>query len=690
MMPPVDTVRSVWTSWLGDELRKAPYFQCDSWCPIGAKCLAVVMFMYGARPAESVAIDIIKKAAPRMLDVVTGVVGDNTMILAKDVNGLRIPFILPAAGFLPHTFPMIMSRLCGNSDRGVCSLCDSKRRGMFIFGKRYSCECFVHDYCALEGYHSDAALAREKTWSFTCGCNKTTVYTSPSKLFNPIRLTVMTGDNVTALKKTVDKYKNNGERICSNVDGALLQKGIGSMLNNVGLKKHSIRVPVLNDEANFSMHMPDQSKAGAFFQKTIHNFMMNGEVRANKQSPTKTEINVIAGIYLKSYIAALQDEFSEYIEGGGPVSGMKLQEFTWKRLFVYKVNTKVEAIYAEEVDGEKLRCFFPAHVCKFMLDTMIFKPLVNSLYGKGSVMLGHKWVYGGAQKLYNRLKCFKKLLAWDIKGLDSSMKARLIELIFGSLFHAYDPSSVTGDVYRLFRTLYLITVGHYVSKVVAWIDDFRILVGAMASGELMTSIFNTLYCIVAVLCWIHHVADILFGTSMSSAEKKAFIDEHISKIVLYIFGDDGLFGTNSPHLNLFEDTVLPDGRVVPSLDSYLEEQWFLSVKKEESNQSSTLLSVPNEVGDVPHGSITILKRAFIEDEVDGIKCVAPFKSTSISIGKLVKNEVPFRKKDDKAYVNYLNMCRAIGHAVDTCGSNPVMYDVCKYIYDVSFSEFVLA
>lgn len=418
--------------------------------------------------------------------------------------------------------------------------------------------------------------------------------------------------------------------------------------------------------------------------------MMNGEVRSNKQSPTKTEINVIAGVYLRTYISALEDEFKEYIFGEESLSGLKLQEFAWKRLFVYKVNTKVEAIFAEEVDGEKIRCFFPAHVCKFMLDTIIFKPLVNSLYGKGSVMLGHRWVDGGAQKLYDKLKVFSKLMAWDIKGLDSSMKARIIELIFGSLYHAYDMSSCPGNVQKLFKMLYLITVGHYVSKVIAWIDDFRILVGAMASGELMTSIFNTLYCIVAVLCWIHHVADLLFGKSMNSQEKKAFINENITKIILFIFGDDGLFGTNSPHLELFDDVVLPSGAKLPSLSTYLETYWYLTVKKEESTTTSNLLSEPDENGDVPKGSITILKRAFVEREYKGGVVVVPFKNTTISIGKLIKNEVSYRQKDNKAYVNYVNMCRAIGHAVDTCGSNPIMYDVCKYFYDVSFSEFVLA
>lgn len=694
LKPPTSECRAVHTTWMNDQMKGQPFFSVQASCPVDAKSLAAVMFMYGAKPRGSKAYSILRKTVPRMLDIVTGIVGDRTLILTKEVTGARINFSLPAAGFLPPSFPLIISRLCGNRHRGECSLCGSKRfKQQFVYGANYPCGHFVHDFCAIENYWSYAELARKKVWHFYCGCGRRNTYTSPSRLFDPIRLTVMTGDNVDALKNTIEKYRVNGENVSANVDGDLLFKGIRSMLNNVQVKRHQFKVPNLETDSSFYLNMPKGSKAGAFFQSEVHEFVINNEIHTNKQNPEKTTVTVIAGAYLRSYICALKEEFREYVAGRAPLDGKKLQEFAWSHLFVYKVNTKVEAIYAVEENADKIRCFFPAHVCKFMLDNLMWKELAAYLYGKGAVMLGFKWVHGGAKRIFDRLKMSKKIFAWDISGLDSSMKARLIQTIFLALFHCYDPSSVPDDVYKVFTMLYHISVGHYVSKIVSWVDGFRIMVGAMASGELMTSIFNTLYCIVAVLCWIHHCGDLKFGKPMTNKRKQAWIKKNISDILLYIFGDDGLMGTDADELELFEDVKI-NGVLYPSLTTYLQTQWYLKIKVEESTcfpgRATGLLSTPDSNGDLPPGSITILKRGLVEVMHNKRIEVLPFKSTTVSIGKLVKNEVPLRRKDDLIYTNYLGMCRSIGHAIDTCGTNDVMYDVCKYYYDVSLREFLVA
>lgn len=694
---PKETYREIHTTWMSDQVRGDPFYSILADCPIESKCIVIIMFMYGARPTQSRALDIIRKASPQILDPVRGIFGDKTLIRTCETSGARVCFSLPAAGYLPKTFPALISRLCGNGDKGECSICGMKRLNRFVFGKVYPCKSgdhFIHDYCALSKYHDDFSRSRDKVWKFFCGDGHEHEYSSPSRLFNPIRLTVMTGDNVGALKKTVEKYLKNGEDTASNIDGHELAKGVRSMLQNVGLTRHCLTVPDVTHPANFVIDQPKGSKAGAFMQREVYEFLINSEVRSNRQNPEKTTVTVIAGAYLQSFITSLKEEFQEFVVDGRELDAKKLQEFTWKRLFVYKVNTKVEAIYGEEVDGDKIRCFFPAHICKFVLDNMIWKGLVVALYNKGSVMLGHKWVHGGAQKLFDRLKKSNKIFAWDISGLDSSMKARLIQIIFQSLFRAYNPKSVPDDVFRIFTMLYHISVGQYVSKVVSWIDGFRIMVGAMASGELMTSIFNTIYCITAVLCWIHHCADIKFGPEMVlGGAKEKWLRLNADNIILYIFGDDGLMGTDAVELELFKD-VRFGKRTYPSLSTYLKVHWKLTVKESESTcvpgKTPSLLSTPNEVGDLPAGSVTILKRGFVEMEYKGQKCVGPFKSTTISIGKLVKQEIPSLHKEDPLYVNYLGMCRSVGHAVDTCGTNQVMYNVCAYYYDLSFSEFMLA
>jgi len=503
-------------------------------------------------------------------------------------------------------------------------------------------------------------------------------------MFTPLRLTITTGDNVSALERNMEKYRKNGDDVQGAVPGELLATSIRSMLLNVGLKHHSIPMNDVLDRCMYYLRMPDGTKAGAWFQDGMQEFQCDARKVKNKQNPTKSEVEVIAGYQCISYIEALKEEFSEFVLNGETLDSAKLQKFSWKRMLAFKMNTKVEALIVQD-DADRLRMFFPSHVCKFIFDNVLWKNMVQKIYQKGAVMLGFRWLDGGSQKLFNRYSKFRKILAWDISGLDSSMKAKIIQLIFEALFHAFDPNSVGDQSQRMFVLLYILCVGHYVSKVVAWVDAFRIMVGSMASGELMTSIFNTLYCIVAVFSWLHFIADIKFG-AVSSKPKIDWLIVNVIEAVLLIFGDDGFMATDAEEVNLLDDVVVGE-KQYPSLDTFLKKYWKMSVKRSDSVQTSSLLSVPDEVGDLPPGAATILKRGFVEVDYKGSKVVGPWKSTSLSVGKLLKHEVPVTKDGDVAYCAYLMMCRAVGHAVDTAGVNRYMYDICQYTYDAAFATF---
>lgn len=687
MPVPPQAVTSIRTDWLYQQTSKGfPQFITRSRNAVDAKCTALSMLMYGSKPSHSYTWDCMKKADIKLLDRVTGICGESTMVYCKEISGLRIPFSLPAPGKIPTFMPKILAKFCANNERGLCSMCQKRSFPGVVFGKVYPCGNFVHDMCALH-FHFDMHDNRAKKWSFVCSCAAEHDYTSPSRLFTPLRLTITTGDNVPALEANMDKYRKNGDDPVTNLPGFLLAKAIRSMLLNLGIKKNSININNIEDQCMFFLKMPDRTKAGAWFQDGISEFSNGGIPSKNKQNPYKSEVEVIAGHQCLSYIQALKEKFYEFVYEDGELKSKELAAFCYERILVHKMNTKVEALVVQD-DADKLRMFFPSHVCKFIFDNVIWKNLVQRLYMKGAVMLGFRWLDGGAQKLYERYGKFSKIFAWDISGLDSSMKAKVIQIIFESLFKAFNPDSVNDVAYRLFTLLYIICTGHYISKVVAWVDSFRIMVGSMASGELLTSIFNTIYCIVAIFSWIHHIADIKFGVA-DTAAKLRWIDKNLTHIVLYIFGDDGLMATNAEELSLLNDVVC-NGKSYPSLDKFLKVHWKMSIKRTDSLEANTMLSVPDDIGDLPKNSITILKRGFVKTTIAGVEYVGPFKSTSISVGKLLKHEVPANKQNDLAYSAYLMMCRAVGHAVDTAGMNKYMYDICKYVYDAAYSTFTSA
>jgi hypothetical protein len=683
---PQEGLNRLHTEWVYNSQQGFPQFIVKARSALDSKCVALAMLMYGSKPSKSYTWDCLRKADVKLLDRVSGICGENTMYMCKEITGLKIPFALPESGFIPRVMDKVIAKYCFNDEKGQCAICRQRVVPGVIKGKTYECGNFVHDACAIGRHFSE--YCREKTWMFACRCGVEHQFTSSAPMFNAIRLTIMTGDNVPALEANMEKYRKNGDDPVANVPKMLLAKAVRSMLNNVGLQRHSVRVNDMMDDCMYYLKMPDHTKAGAWFQDGIYSFFQNGEESKNKQNPTKTEVEVIAGHKCRAYVAALKEEFKEFIFEGGSLDTRKLQDFAWKRIFAFKMNTKVEALVVQD-DADKLRMFFPSHVCKFIFDNILWKNLVAKLYQQGSVMLGFRWLDGGAQKLFNRYKNFKKFMAWDISGLDSSMKAKIIQIIFEALFHAYDPKSVSDESFKIFHLIYMICVGHYVSKVVAWVDHFRIMVGSMASGELMTSIFNTIYCIVAIFSWMHHIADLKFGVNDNAPGKAVWVKTHIEAAVLLVFGDDGLMGTDEDELSLFDDVSI-GGVVYPSLDTFLKKFWKMSIKAKDSIQTTTLKSVPNEFGDLPESSVTILKRGFVEVVYKGKKVIGPFKSTSITIGKLLKHEVSANKVFSKSHCAYLMMCRAVGHAVDSAGVNRYMYDVCKYTYDVAFASFTEA
>jgi len=157
-------VNDIRTDWIYNQSRAGfPQFVVKARDSISSKCVALAMLMYGSKPSQSYTWDCMKKANVKLLDRVSGICGENTMYMCREVSGLRIPFSLPAPGKIPMFMHKIIAKFCPNTERGRCIVCNKKSSPGVVFGRTYPCGRFVHDACFLE-FHFSNNDNRAKRW----------------------------------------------------------------------------------------------------------------------------------------------------------------------------------------------------------------------------------------------------------------------------------------------------------------------------------------------------------------------------------------------------------------------------------------------------------------------------------------------------------------------------------------------
>jgi hypothetical protein len=274
-------------------------------------------------------------------------------------------------------------------------------------------------------------------------------------------------------------------------------------------------------------------------------------------------------------------------------------------------------------DPEKVRLIFIATTYKFLLDHMIYSEPARKMFLNNGVLIGWSKAHGGMQFLHESLTrdwdCHFVLEA-DVEKLDFHIKPQLLALVLSFPLMFYDQNDPNWPLVRWFLEWSIDTgTSKYLQ---AFAGTVYMVIGQMFSGELYTSIGDTLYVLIAYMAFHIYVYHQLVGRGdHATAEAwRQFVR------YMWVYGDDtiGVFPSY-----VYEFVVgkrweerLP-GDKPEALDRFMREVVGIGLKTSDSfvffrtdKVQDPLLSVPSADGDLEVKGPKILQRHFIKETIN--------------------------------------------------------------------------
>lgn len=142
-----------------------------------------------------------------------------------------------------------------------------------------------------------------------------------------------------------------------------------------------------------------------------------------------------------------------------------------------------------------------------LLAKKYFGPVFQHLYRRNGISLGLKWFGGDAERIWQEVKdCFKHE-DYDVSSFDHNLMAIVLALLAASYIQCYR-QPIPGvfeeelDYYILKHHLSYLTNCQIV-KLCQWFDNnWRVVIGMMFSGSYETSMHDTRYHQLVIICWI--------------------------------------------------------------------------------------------------------------------------------------------------------------------------------------------
>lgn len=606
--------------------------------------------------------------------------GEFSIIPCRDVRGLRVPFGFPRTRPVPWFLRLHAALFFRNSViADNCQLCDGRRPLIHGFRNdtgRFYGDCFVHDLCAvLNALHRAPPGVQDFPLIFKCDCGQRHTFDSDSKMFPVMMRHHVVGTNVGGMHASLKKLTRNA--IVHPKCSQLVYKAIAMMYRGCGVTYHKFALPIpdMFDPVNY-MHDYPQTKGGALMMRHVKCRTEDGVYVGNFMNPYRSEAANTAAFVS---VGVAHYAYNELVHGVGPAI----------RSLNENIMSPLKTAFKSEVkEGINPRVFQVASIFDLSIEKVIFTPLQKIFSGRFPFMVGFRWTHRGAHQIaqymsYDQSDVYR-WADYDISGLDVDLLAPIIVVLMNSLFgffhigidemkeelqRSYEGlSDVNAKKLVVFYLLYSKMVQNYTGKVITFPDFFRVVVGGMSSGQLNTSFFDTLYCIIMVYAWMLHCASLLPEHLRSIWVRRNLIDLHF-----LIYGDDGLIRfRRDSGLHVLEKNNTE--KVFPSYQSFLKAQFSLTIKVEESGEYDRFLTEVSKEGEAAIPGPKILQRYFVWDEQ--YKVVAPLRVTSRAAPRLLCDQSEF--EDDDAF--RFQMLRILGHMYDCSGTNFYYYNMLKQMH----------
>jgi len=320
------------------------------------------------------------------------------------------------------------------------------------------------------------------------------------------------------------------------------------------------------------------------------------------------------------------------------------------------------SVKLETKEDTSLRIFFNPSFMKFIFDKIFMLPPFHFMYNRGPVMVGFHWDRGGAYRFFRKMaknvKFPKRFYwEWDISRFDTSHKAIMLLTVCIFLLQFYDKDKNYFNLEAFAKW----SADSYAAKFVKWLglDDWRLVIGVLFSGEYGTSMFNTL---IAIMLFLSYKRYIFAVVKLIIAASLLF--EYLTDIVYNVYGDDGFASLPwqlRPFCSLI-DNVKVDSIEILSFSNFIKQEFDIELKAAASETFDHILSTIDEsTGEIKQRGPKILKRHFIMVKHRGKTQIASFKPLSSCAYKLLK---------PAALTSYhRQLVRCIGHLWDTQGTN---------------------
>lgn len=613
-----------------------------------------------------------------VLEYLGSIRGNLTVLPCHDIRGLRVPFGFPRRHDTPWFLRLHAVSMMHNNKKGMCVLCREEANNIHgfpnIYGRDYE-GCFVHDLCAIMEAQRNVPGDHFMFYrTFPCPCGYEHEWFSRSHLFPIITKAFVVGDDIAGIHKSLTKITRNA--IVHQGNSQQVYKAIALMLRGCGLSYRGFELPVPNlFEATNYMHEYPQTKGGALLMRNVKAREEGGVFVGNFMNPYRSEAANTAAFVSVGVAHFILHE----LQKGKVAAITSLNENVMAPL---KTALKGEV----KVDSPVPRVFQVASIFDLSIEKVIFSPLQKLFSGRFPFMVGFRWTHRGANQLAEYMSYNDVEYRWadyDISGLDVDLIASVVIAIMCTLFgffhvdfdamaaefKAYSDDVADVNVKKLlvFYIMYSKMVQNYSGKIITWPDFFRIVIGGMSSGQLNTSFFDTLYCIVMVYCWLLHCAMLV-----PLKDRRLWIERNIANFHFLIYGDDGLMRIRKDSgLHVLSRCCVGP---LPSYQSFLKDHFSLTVKEEESGEYGNFLTEVTDKGEVAYPGPKILQRYFVWNEQHNV--VAPLRVTSRAAPRLLCDSTEFEDAD--AY--RLQILRIIGHMYDCAGTNYYYYNCLRMMH----------
>jgi hypothetical protein len=300
-------------------------------------------------------------------------------------------------------------------------------------------------------------------------------------------------------------------------------------------------------------------------------------------------------------------------------------------------------------DSNKVRIFFIVNIIKYIIDVNMKKATHQHRMNNGKNAIGHSWVGGGAQRLYESMGG-DMTGEWEWAYADVSQKDtkfRAHDLLIHMLASWYYYKSGDNVLIELLKW----SAHQTAFKNVRWLTDediWAFVIGVLCSGDLETGMCNTDHVGVGHTQFVDDVVK-----RHSGNDPRILI---IAEIIKFrVQGDDIIMRTPKEFVQYFG---------LEAFEAWMKAKYGMTFK--DKGISTTFHSDLHRVAGkilVKRPGLKFLKRRFVYCTYRGIKTLCPFRPVEdyyVRVGRTTQDQ------EDPARC----IARCVGLLWDTMGTNP--------------------